>query len=183
MAPDTEIFFEHASLGRPLAWSTGLHVGFAVLVVFSAWILPNHRGEGWGAGGGGEAIGVALVSNIPLPAPQAPTENVLANDSKGLSKSQPQQQEQEPDAIPIPDKQTKIKPKPVVSASKQAKPAPEPEKNEVPYGQGGPVSGPYGSFNAAAPKAGLVLPAAVATSARALPGTCGSSSKRSPRIG
>jgi protein TonB len=155
MAPDTEIFFEHASLGRPLAWSTGLHVGFAVLVVFSAWILPNHRGEGWGAGGGGEAIGVALVSNIPLPAPQAPTENVLANDSKGLSKSQPQQQEQEPDAIPIPDKQTKIKPKPVVSASKQAKPAPEPETNEVPYGQGGPVSGPYGSFNAAGAKGGF----------------------------
>jgi protein TonB len=155
MAPDTEIFFEHASLGKPLAWSAGMHLGFALLIALTAWILPRHRGEGWGAGGGGEAIGVALVSNIPLPATQAPTQNVLANDSKGLSKSQPQQQEKEPDAIPIPDKQTKIKSKPVVSASKQAKPEPEPETNEVPYGQGGPVSGPYGSFSAGGAKGGF----------------------------
>jgi periplasmic protein TonB len=155
MQPDTEIFFEHARLGRPIAWSVSLHLGFAALVVLSAWILPSHRGEGWGAGGGGEAIGVALVSNIPLPATQAPTQNVLANDSKGLSKSQPQQQEKEPDAIPIPDKQTKVKTKPVVSASKQAKPEPEPETNEVPYGQGGPVSGPYGSFSAGGAKGGF----------------------------
>jgi protein TonB len=155
MAPDTEIFFEHAHLGKPLAWSTGLHAGFAALVVLFAWVIPGHRGEGWGAGGGGEAIGVALVSNIPLPATQAPTQNVLANDSKGLTKSQPQQQEKEPDAIPIPDKQTKTKPKPVVSATKQTKPEPEPETNEVPYGQGGPVSGPYGSFNAGNAKGGF----------------------------
>ena len=155
MAPDTEIFFEHASLTKPLAWSTGLHIGFAVFVVLAAWNLPRHAGSNWGAGGGGEAIGVALVSNIPLPATQAPTANVLANESKGLSKSQPQQQEKEPDAIPIPDKQTKNSKKPVVSASKQAKPEPEPESNEVPYGQGGPVSGPYGSFNVAGAKGGF----------------------------
>jgi len=79
MAPDTEIFFEHASLAKPLAWSMGLHAGFTALVILSAWILPGHRGEGWGVGGGGEAIGVALVSNIPLPAAQLQTQNVLAN--------------------------------------------------------------------------------------------------------
>src|SRR4029077_12043395 len=115
MAPDTEIFLEHGHLGKPLAWSLSLHVGFTALLVILAFVLPKHTGMGWGAGGGGEACGVALVSNIPLPATQAPTPNVLANDSKGLSKSQPQQQEKEPDAIPIPDKQTKIKSKPVVS--------------------------------------------------------------------
>lgn len=92
MAPDTEIFFEHASLGKPLAWSAGLHLGFAAFVILSAWILPGHGGSNWGAGGGGDAIGVALVSNIPLPATQVPTQNVLANDSKGLTQSQPQQQ-------------------------------------------------------------------------------------------
>ena len=155
MAPDTEIFFEHASLGKPLAWSTGLHVGFVAFLVLSAWILPGHRGGGWGAGGGGEAMGVALVSNIPLPSTQIQTANVLANDSKGLTKSQPQQVEKEPDAIPIQDKETKNKKKPVVSATKQAKPEPEPETNEVPYGQGGPVSGPYGTFNANGAKGGF----------------------------
>lgn len=155
MAPDTEIFFEHASLGRPLAWSTGLHAGFVAFLVLGAWILPGHRGSGWGAGGGGEAMGVALVSNIPLPSTQTQTQNVLANDSKGLTKSQPQQVEKEPDAIPIQDKETKNKKKPVVSASKQTKPEPEPETNEVPYGQGGPVSGPYGTFNANGAKGGF----------------------------
>ena len=155
MANESEIFFEHSHLGKPLLWSSGLHIGITVLIVLSAWILPRHRGEGWGAGGGGDAIGVALVSNIPLPASQAPTENVLANESKGLSLSRPNLQQVEPDAIAIPDKQTKIKQKPTPSASKQAKPEPEPESNEVPYGQGGPVSGPYGTFSAAGAKGGF----------------------------
>jgi protein TonB len=155
MANESEIFFEHSHLGKPLAWSAGLHAGFAALVVFFGWILPAHRGEGWGGGGGGDAIGVALVSNVPLPATQTPTQNVLATDSKGLSKSQPQAQEKEPDAIPIPDRQTKIKNKPIPSSTKQSKPEPEPESNEVPYGEGGPVSGPYGTFNAAGAKGGF----------------------------
>jgi protein TonB len=155
MANESEIFFEHSHLGRPLAWSTGLHAGFAALVVFFGWILPAHRGEGWGGGGGGDAIGVALVSNVPLPTTQAPTQNVLANESNGLTKSQPQAQEKEPDAIPIPDRQSKTKNKPTSSSAKQSKPEPEPESNEVPYGEGGPVSGPYGTFNAAGAKGGF----------------------------
>ena len=49
---------------------------------------------------------------MPLPASAVQTQNVLANDSKGLTKSQPQVKHDEPDAIPIPDKNAKIKPKP-----------------------------------------------------------------------
>ncbi len=156
MQADAEIFFEHAGLSKPLAWSVGLHLAFTGLVILFGVILPGRRGDVWGAGGGGEAIGVSLVSNIPLPASSIQTQNVVANESKGLSKSQPVEKETEPDAIPIPDKATKVKPKPVTSASK-AKPQPQPEEetNQVPFGQGGPVSGPYGTFSAPGVKGGF----------------------------
>lgn len=156
MAADAEIFLEHGKLGRPLAFSVGLHLAFTGLVILFGVILPGRRGDVWGAGGGGDAIGVSLVSTVPLPASAVQTQNVLANESKGLSKSQPQEKQNEPDAIPIPDKSTKVKPKPVTSASK-AKPQPQPEEetNEVPFGQGGPVSGPYGTFSANGAKGGF----------------------------
>jgi periplasmic protein TonB len=99
------------------------------------------------------------VSTVPLPAPQVETQNVLANDSKGLTKSQPEPKAmEEPDAIAIPDKAVKIKqkPKPVTTTSHQ-KPQAEPaeESNEVPFGQGGPVSGPYGTFSSGGAKGGF----------------------------
>ena len=85
------------------------------------------------------------MSAVPLPANPEQTTNVLATESKGLSKSQPTVQEKEPEAIPIPDKntKTKIKPAPVKTATqRKAEPEP-PESNQIPYGEGGPVSGPY----------------------------------------
>jgi protein TonB len=152
-----EIFFEHDQWGRNLLWSAGLHV--AVTIVIVTWAsLATGGGGSWGGGGGGDALGVTLVSTVPLPAnPQA--NNVLANDSKGLTQSQPKIEEKEPDAIPIPDKnvKTKTKPKPVVSESHR-KPEPQPVQeanNEVPFGQGGPVSGPYGTFSAGGAKGGF----------------------------
>ena len=140
---DIDIYSEPAQLRRPLAWSLGLHLAFAAFVTLYAMFIHGFRGEGWGSGGGGDAMGATLVSSIPLPANPAETTNVLATESKGLSKSQPMVQEKEPEAIPIPDKNTKVKPKPVTSATKR-KPEPEPpESNQIPYGEGGPVSGPY----------------------------------------
>src|ERR1700680_1346327 len=138
MAANAEIFFEHGPWGRALAWSVGLHVAFAAFVVLYAVIIPATSGQGWGAGGGGEAMGVTLVSTVPLPANPAPTENVLANESKGLTQSKPQAPTEEaklPDAIPIPDKDTKQKPKPTISASRR-KPTPQPVEeanNVVPF--------------------------------------------------
>jgi periplasmic protein TonB len=139
-----DIYSEHGQLRRPLAWSFGLHVGFAVFVVLYATFVNGMRGSGWGSGGGGDAMGATLVNAIPLPANPTETTNVLATESKGLSKSQPKVQEKEPEAIPIPDKNAKkVKPAPVRSAT-QRKPEPEPEdSNQIPYGEGGPVSGPY----------------------------------------
>jgi hypothetical protein len=111
MAQNAEIFFEHDSWPRALAWSAGFHLAVTAVIVLYAAFFMGSRGEGWGSGGGGSAIGVSLVSNVPLPAAPTQNQNVLANESKGLTKSQPKVEEQkEPDTIDIQGKNTKIKP-------------------------------------------------------------------------
>ena len=151
-----EIFFEHDQWGRNLARSALLHVAVTGAILLYTTLAPGGQKGTWGAGGGGEAIGVTLVSTVPLPAKTAETENVLANESKGLSQSLPQPRVEEPLAIPIPDKNAKTKPKPKTSATER-KPPPEPveETNVVPFGEGGPVSGPYGAFSAGGAKGGF----------------------------
>jgi len=154
---EAEIFFEHDRWGRNLAWSVGLHVAVTLAIIAYAVIAPGRGGGAWGAGGGGDAMGVTLVSTVPLPANPNQTNNILANESKGLSQSLPKVKEEEPLAIPIPDKNAKQKPKPKTSAT-QRKPEPEPTdeaSNVVPYGEGGPISGPYGVFNAGGAKGGF----------------------------
>ncbi|MFZ3341839.1 MAG: TonB family protein [Terriglobales bacterium] len=142
-------------LKRPLAWSAGLHVGFAVFVVLWATFITGIRGTGWGSGGGGDAMGATLVNSVPLPASEQPTKNVLATESKGLAQSQPKAEEKEPDAIPIADKNARKKPKPVTTATqRKAEPEP-PQTNQIPYGEGGPVSGPYAMFNVGGAKGGF----------------------------
>src|SRR5215469_3637088 len=152
-----EIFFEHERWGRNLAWSAALHVAFTLAVVLYAWIASGGRGSNWGAGGGGSAMGVTLVSNVPLPANPVQTQNVLATESKGLSQSKPQAKVEEPQAIPIPEKHAKKKPTPQATATER-KPQPQPQveaSNVVPYGEGGPVSGPYSMFSVGSAKGGF----------------------------
>jgi protein TonB len=157
MAANAEIYFEHGHWGRALAWSAGLHVGITVFLLIYSAIFNRPIGDTWGAGGGGEAIGATLVSTVPLPANPAQTQNVLANESKGLTQSQPKIQEKEPDAIEIQGKNAKIKPKKKQETASKEKPQPEPEAetNQVAFGEGGPVSGPYGTFSAAGAKGGF----------------------------
>src|ERR1700730_16231526 len=158
MAANAEIFFEHDRWGRNLTWSLGLHIAIAGAIVLYAVVAPGSRGEGWGAVGGGDAMGVTLVSTVPLPANPVKTENVLANDSKGITQSQPKPVEKEPDAIPIPDKDVKKKPKPkpeTTPTNQKPTPVQQAENNVVPFGEGGPVSGPYGNFNAGGAKGGF----------------------------
>ncbi|MBV9180965.1 MAG: TonB family protein [Acidobacteria bacterium] len=152
-----EIFFEHERWGRNLAWSAGLHLGFALAVTAYAWLAGGSHGPTWGAGGGGSAMGVNLVSNIPLPANPVQTTNVLANQSKGVTQSKPETHVEEPDAIPIPEKNLKKKPTPQPTATER-KPRPTPVEeasNVVPFGEGGPVSGPYAMFSTSAAKGGF----------------------------
>ena len=156
MAANPEIFFEHDRLGRPLAWSVGLHIGVTIFAIVYSFVAGRSTGSGWGAGGGGDAIGATLVSSVLLQTAPAQNENILANESKGITKSQPKTIDQDPDAIAIQGKNTKIKPKPTPAANK-GKPQPEPEEetNQVAFGEGGPVSGPYGAFNAGGAKGGF----------------------------
>ncbi|HUA17010.1 MAG TPA: TonB family protein [Verrucomicrobiae bacterium] len=158
MAGNAEIYFEHERWGRPLAWSAGLHVGVTVLLLIYVAVFSGRSGATWGAGGGGEAVGATLVSSVPLAVTPAQTQNVLANESKGVTKSEPKVPEKpEPDAIELQGKNAKIKPKKKQETITKEKPVaePEPETNQVAFGEGGPVSGPYGTFAAGAAKGGF----------------------------
>jgi len=152
-----DIFFEHERWGHNLAWSAALHVAAAAAIILYAWIATGGHGSDWGAGGGGSAMGVSLVSNVPLPANPVQTQSVLATESKGLSKSQPKPVIEEPKAIPIPEKNAKRKPaRQPTETQRQAQPEPQEQaSNVVPFGEGGPVSGPYGTFNAGGAKGGF----------------------------
>jgi periplasmic protein TonB len=155
MAASTEIYFEHERWGRALAWSAGLHVGITALLLIYVAVFSHSSGDTWGAGGGGEAIGATLVSAVPLQVSQG--QNVVANESKGVTQSQPKIEEKAPEAIEIQGKDAKIKPpkKQETASKEKPKPAPEEETNQVAFGEGGPVSGPYGSFSANGAKGGF----------------------------
>jgi periplasmic protein TonB len=157
MAASAEIYFEHERWGRAIVWSAGLHIGVVAGLLLYVAVMGRPSGEGWGAGGGGEAIGATLVSTVPLPPNAAQTQNVLANESKGITQSQPKVEEKEPDAIEIQGKNAKIKPKKKeeTASKEKPKPAPEEETNQVAFGEGGPVSGPYGTFSAGGAKGGF----------------------------
>ena len=58
MAQNAEIFFEHENWGRALTWSAGFHVAVTAVILLYPLIFKGSSGEGWGAGGGGSAIGV-----------------------------------------------------------------------------------------------------------------------------
>ncbi|HEV2470889.1 MAG TPA: TonB family protein [Candidatus Sulfotelmatobacter sp.] len=157
MAANAEIYFEHDRWGRALAWSVVLHVGITALLLGYTAIFSGSSGNAWGAGGGGEAIGATLVSSVPIPSTPAQTQNVLANESKGVTQSQPKPEEKEPDAIELQGKNAKIKPKKkqeTITKQKSEAPPP-PETNQVAFGEGGPVSGPYGTFDAGGAKGGF----------------------------
>jgi len=84
MAANADIYFEHDRWGRALAWSAGLHVGITVLLLIYSAVFYRTSGDTWGSGGGGDAIGATLVNTVPLPANPSQTQNVLANESKGV---------------------------------------------------------------------------------------------------
>jgi periplasmic protein TonB len=152
---NAEIFFEHDSWPRALGWSAGFHVAVAGFIVLYSVVFAGIRGNDWGSGGGGDAMGVTLVSSVPLPSNNAQTQNVLANESKGLTQSKPKEEEKEPDAIEIQGKNAKIKKQ---NTSTQNKPKPEPvETNQAAFGEGGPVSGPYSTFDSGGAKGGFAV--------------------------
>jgi periplasmic protein TonB len=156
MRARADIYSEQDSWKRPLIWSAGLH-GILVAVVFIyAAVVGGFHGEDWGGSTSrGGAMSATLVSQsaIPLPRKEVQTENVLANESEGLTQSQPKQVEQPPpEAIPIPEKTIKpTKPKPNIEKSKVT----PPQSNVVPYGESGPVNAPTTMVNLSGSPGGL----------------------------
>lgn len=160
MAVRADIFTERDDWRNPLAWSVALHgFLFGSILLYGA-IFGRFSGESWGGNGfGGSAMSATLVATIPLPATQTPTQNIVANESKGVAQSPPKVEEKpEPQAIPIPEKEAKRTPERKPPAPTRAKPQPQPVEqasNVVPFGQGGPVSGPYGVFSTPNAKGGF----------------------------
>jgi periplasmic protein TonB len=145
-------------LKRPLTVAILLHIMLAATAIVGPYIFRANPGENWGGTeiGGGDAISAAIVSNIPLPRQEG--KNVLANESKGLTVSQPKVEEKVPDAVALPDKNAKSKPTKSNTETRLKPPTekiPEVAPNSIPYGQGGPVSGPYGTFTANNAKGGF----------------------------
>src|SRR5438105_12466422 len=140
MAANANIFFEREGWKGPLGWSAGLHGAF-FLVIVAYSIFGNRGGASWGSGEIGSAMGATLVSQaaVPLTANPVRTNNIVANESAGLSQSLPKAVEEAPEANPIPDRP---KPKPQPRTSLPVRPVPTlPEDNVLPHGDGGPVSG------------------------------------------
>lgn len=162
MAASADVFSHGVRLRKPLIGSFALH-GALVLLALFGHLLPSTRGENWGGTetGGGGAMSATLVRSIPIPLTQpAPAENVLANESAGLSQSHPKEvpKVEEPKAIPIPAREAKRKGTHEVATARKEppkQPPPADDSNRVPFGQGGPVSGPYGSFSSGGAKGGF----------------------------
>jgi protein TonB len=157
MQMQTSIFEEREKWSGAVMLSAGLHL-FLVIAIIVVGLVHTNSGVDWGESTTGEAINANIVSAVPLPAPQEPTKNIVATENKGITQSVPKETKEEPDAVPIPDKQIKHKPEktPVTPAvTKPPQPVTPPKDNVVPYGEGGPISGPYGSFTAAHTKGGF----------------------------
>ncbi|MBZ5646638.1 MAG: TonB C-terminal domain-containing protein [Acidobacteriia bacterium] len=153
MPVSADIFFEREEWKRPLAWSVILHSVLFGGMFFYTVLFVGSRAETWGGTGGGGAIHATLVNSIPLPASQVQTQNIVAHDSKGLTQSLPRTKEEAPEAIPIPERETKRRPGPQRSTT--ARKIEPPKENIAPFGQGGPVSGPYGVFQSGGAKGGF----------------------------
>ena len=152
-----DLFNEREGWKKPVAVSAGLHGLFAAFLVVAGYV-SGARGQTWGGDASGAAVTASLVSSIPLPHPQVTTDNIVANESKGQTQSVPQTPvEEKPEAIPIPENQPKhrVDRTPVTPTHDRPQPTPVPQDNRVPFGQGGPISGPFANFTAANAKGGV----------------------------
>lgn len=152
------LFYEREEWKKPMLLSVGFH-GLLVAAIFVAGYVLNPHGSAndWGIHEG-DAVTAELVSaSIPIPR-QEQSDNIVANESKGVTQTVPQPKPVETeDGISIKGKVTPPKhiDKPVIETRvrpPRAMPTPE---TAVPQGEGGPVSGPYGSVTTANYKGGF----------------------------
>jgi protein TonB len=159
MQASADIYNEREPWQGPIAWSAALHVALFGGMLLYAVVIGHVTDDSWGGPGGGGAMSATLVATIPLPNAAPQSQNIVANESKGLTQSLPKvKEEPAPEAIPIPDKNTRKRapePKPRTATQPRPQPVVEAMNNVIPFGQGGPVSGPYGVFSAGNAKGGF----------------------------
>lgn len=152
------LFYEREKWSGPLMISVAFHT----MLLLGGWALGffmhwHGTANDWGIKEG-DAVTAQLVSaSIPIPHSEQ-SENIVANESKGVTQTQPQPKVAETeDGISIPGKVTPKKiDRPVTPAHVQPPRAtPTPVETAVPYGEGGPVSGPYGAIATANYKGGF----------------------------
>jgi periplasmic protein TonB len=152
------LFYERGEWKKSVVASVAFHGLLVLAILFLNFFMQPRGTSNWGTNRG-EAVEAQLVSaSIPIPHPEQ-SENIVANESKGVTQTQPQPKPVETeDGISIPGKVTKPKPQKPVTATNvkpPPRPVPTPEETAVPYGEGGPVSGPYGNFAAPNTKGGF----------------------------
>jgi protein TonB len=151
------MFYERDEWKKPLLVSVVFHGLLVVALFVLGYVMAPRAQSNWG-NNGGDAVEAQLVSAaIPIPRPQEPTQNIVANENKGVTETQPVPKPVETeDGIAIKGKVTPKhidKPAPPTPAHPRA--VPTPVDTAVPYGEGGPVSGPYGNFAAPNTKGGF----------------------------
>lgn len=161
-----DIWNRQEHIGGSIAASTVLHAFlFGGILVYS-YVFGAGSGDRWGGNTQGDgAISATLVSRAALPLPQQHQpnpENILANQSQGLSQSVRKEapKPQEPEAIPIQQKETKPKrlpPQPLAREPERTPPVEVAKNNVVPFGQSGPVNMPMTMVKTALGTGGLTI--------------------------
>jgi len=159
-----EIFEEREGWAGPVVLSVGFHLLLvAVIVVVGSlgFISASNWGGDISGGSPGDALNATLVSNagVPLPHPQETAQNIVATENKGVTQSipKPAAEAADKEAIPIPDQNVKHKMDkvPTPPVHNQEQPPLSTPSNAVPFGEGGPISGPFGTFSTAHAKGGF----------------------------
>jgi protein TonB len=151
------LFYEREEWKTPLMISVAFHCALVLGGFGLAFVMHPRGNTNWGTNSG-EAVEAQLVSAaIPIPRPQEPTPNIVANESKGVTQTLPQPKEVEPeDGISIKGKvPKKTIDKPITPTHTTPRPVPTPVDTAIPNGEGGPVSGPYGNVSTANMKGGV----------------------------
>lgn len=153
------LFYERERWKKPLVYSFSFHLALVAAVIVTGYLAQPHAQNNWGVNNG-DAVSATLVSASAIPIPHAEqSNNIVASESKGVTETKPEPKPLETeDGISIPGKVTKPKPQQKVitpPAARPPRPVPTPKDTAVPYGEGGPVSGPYGVFSAANTQGGF----------------------------
>jgi protein TonB len=152
MPHSTDIFAAREPWGGSLFASLLFHSTIFGLILAYGAVMGFHPNDWGGSASGGGAIPATLVSAAAIPLPrETPTQNIVANESTGITKSEPKEvAPPEPKAIEIPKTIKVPEPKAKTHTTTERKPEPvQQATNVVPFGQNGQVRQNFSTFSTA----------------------------------